>query len=299
MALSTITGQSYARRTGRFYHPDGEQETRADERRPGSIHHQHGRASDPPFAQRAQALVGLLQGEGSDLGMYRHLWGELEELLAVPAGKVRHRADAALAPEDLVRKRGYVAHMDTGAHHHAPLGHGPQRDRHQRAHGGEDYGRVELLGRGLARAPNPRGAQLAREILALLVAVPGEREDLSALMDRYLDDYVGGGTEAVEAEPSGVARGPQGAVADQARAQQRRGLEVRVALGEGEAEAVVGHGVGGVAAVHLVPGEPGVVAEVLPAREAVAAGTVRVAQPGDAHAIPFREPVDQPADPLH
>src|SRR5918998_2871401 len=116
MALSTITGQSYARRTAGFYHPDGEQEVRAGEHRTGSIHHQHGRAPDLAFTQRAQALVGLLQGEGSDLGMYRHLWGEREELLAIPAGKVRHRADAALAPEDLVRKRGYVAHMDTGAH---------------------------------------------------------------------------------------------------------------------------------------------------------------------------------------
>src|ERR687892_117535 len=98
MALSTITGQSYARRTGGFYNPAGTQEVREDERRTDSIHHQHGRAPDLAFAQRAQALVGLLQGEGSDLGMYRHLWGELEELLAVPAGKVRHRADAALAP---------------------------------------------------------------------------------------------------------------------------------------------------------------------------------------------------------
>ena len=79
---------------------------------------------------------------------------------------------------------------------------------------------------------------------------------------------------------SRVAGHPQRAVADQAGAQQRRRLEVRVAVGQREAEALVGHRVLGVAAVAVVAGEACAVAEVLPARAAVAAVAVGPAQPG-------------------
>src|ERR671910_476381 len=78
-----------------------------------------------------------------------------------------------------------------------------------------------------------------------------------ALVNGYLDNYVGGGAESVEAEAFGVVGHPQGAVADQARAQERRGLHVRVTLGDREAEAVVGRGIRGVAANDLVAGDQG------------------------------------------
>ena len=65
-----------------------------------------------------------------------------------------------------------------------------------------------------------------REPLSLLVAFSGEGEDPAALVNSYLDNYVGGGAEAVEAEAFCVAGHPQGAVADQARAQERRGLQL-------------------------------------------------------------------------
>src|SRR5215210_2591973 len=263
------------------------------------FYHQHGRAPDLSSAQRLQGLVRLFEGKRAHLRADGHLRGEGEELLAVLAGKVRDRADGALSPEDLVREGGYVAHVDAGAHHHPSLRDGPQRDRHQRPDGSEDDRRVELLRRGLTRASGPGGAQLAREALALLVTIPAEREDLPALMNGHLDDYVGGVAEAVEAEAFGVADHGQRAVADQTRAQERCGLEVQVPLGNREAEAVVGDGVPGVAAVYLVAGEPGVIAEVLPAREAVAAGAVRVAEPGDADPVPRREAPDACADPLH
>src|SRR3712207_9405010 len=48
-----------------------------------------------------------------------------------------------------------------------------------------------------------------------------------------------------------------------------------------------------------VAGESGVVAQVLPAGEAVAAGAVRVAEPGYADPVPGREPFDAHADLLH
>jgi hypothetical protein len=181
--------------------------------------------------------------------------------------------------------------MDAGAHHDASLRDDPQRDRHQRADGREDDRRVELLRRLLVRAAGPGGAEIAREPLALLVAGAGERKDLAALVGRDLRDYVGGGAEAVEAQAFGVAAHAEGAVADQARAEQRRGLEVRVTFGDRETEAPFGHRALRVSAVYLVAGEAGVVAEVLPVRAAVAAGAVGVAEPGNADPITAREPV--------
>jgi hypothetical protein len=91
---------------------------------------------------------------------------------------------------------------------------------------------------------------------------------------------VGGGAEAEQAEALRVAGEAEGPVADQARAQQRRGLQIGVSVGHGEAEALVGRGVLGVAAVELVAGESGPVAEVLPSREAVSTSTIGVTEPG-------------------
>src|SRR5918997_2698334 len=153
-----------------------------------SIHHQNGRASNTSFAQRLQGFVGLIQREGDHLRAHRNPRGQSEELLAVLAGEVRHRAENALAPEDLVWERRYVAHVDAGAHHHSRLRHCPQRRGHQRAHGCEDYGRVQLLRRRLVRAPGPRGPESAGEPLALLVARAGEGEDPPPLRHGDLSD---------------------------------------------------------------------------------------------------------------
>ena len=51
-----------------------------------------------------------------------------------------------------------------------------------------------------------------------------------------------GGTEAVEADRPSLGGHPVGAVADQPRAEERRGLRIGVARGDREAEAFVGDG---------------------------------------------------------
>src|SRR5207247_10392400 len=96
------------------------------------------------------------------------------------------------------------------------------------------------------------------------------------------------GAEAVQAEPLGVPGRPQRAMADQAGAEERRRLLVGVALGNRKAEALVGDGVLGVAAVEVVAGEPGLVAEILAPARAVAAAAVRPSQPGDAQTAAAR-----------
>ena len=123
-------------------------------------------------------------------------------------------------------------------------------------------------GGGSLRGARPLGAELAGERLGLLVALAGEGEDAPPLVDRDLAEDVGGGAEAVEADPLGVADQAQRPVADQPGAEQRRRLLVRVARGDREAEALVGDRQLGVAAVDVVAGEAGAVAEVLaPARQ--------------------------------
>ena len=107
--------------------------------------------------------------------------------------------------------------------------------------------------------------------------------------DGDLAEDVGGGAEAVEADPLGLADQAQRPVADQPGAEQRRRLLVRVALRERQAEALVGDGQLGVAAVEVIAGEAGVVAEVLAAGAAVAALAVGPAEPGDADAVAGRE----------
>ena len=134
-------------------------------------------------------------------------------------------------------------------------------------------------------APGPLGAEPACEARARVVAGAREREHPAPLVAGDLADDVRRGAEAVEAEALGVAGHPQGAVADEPRAQQRRGLEVRVAVGDREAEALVGDRVLGEAAVEVAAGEARAVAQVLAARAAVAARAAGPAQPRHADAL--------------
>ena len=74
---------------------------------------------------------------------------------------------------------------------------------------------VERLRRRLVRCPGPFGTQGARELLSRDVSRAGEREHATALVTRDLGDDVCRGAEAVHAQALGLARRPQGAVADQ------------------------------------------------------------------------------------
>ena len=106
--------------------------------------------------------------------------------------------------------------------------------------------------------------------------------------------------EPVNPEPPRVARGqarglshgqPQRAVADQPGAQQRCGGDVVKRRIDREAIALVGDGELGVAAVDLVAGEPGVVAQVFLARAAIRADAAGPAEPRHPDPVADREPV--------
>ena len=90
----------------------------------------------------------------------------------------------------------------------------------------------------------------------------GEGEHLPPLPTRHLDRDMRRGTEAVQPEPPRLARHAEGAVADQPGAHQRRGGDIGEAGRDGEAEARVGDGMVGKAAVDLAAGEPGARAKI-------------------------------------
>src|SRR5207244_11758301 len=143
----------------------------------------------------------------------------------------------------------------------AALRRSPQRGRNELAGGREDDRGIELLRHRIADCSGPLGAERARKGLTVVVARTREGEDAPSFVPRDLRHDVGGGAEAVQAEPLGVPGRPQRAMADQAGAEERRRLLVGVALGNRKAEALVGDGVLGVAAVEVVAGEPGLAAE--------------------------------------
>src|SRR5206468_4220626 len=128
--------------------------------------------------------------------------------------------------------------------------------------------------------PQPE-RQLGRRV------VPGtrEREHAPPLPDGDLADDVRRGAEAVQPEPRAVARERQRAVTDQARTQQRRRLQVGVAVRNGEAEALVRHHPLRIATVDRVAGKAGAQAEVLAPARAEAALAARPAEPRDADAL--------------
>ena len=133
---------------------------------------------------------------------------------------------------------------------------------------------------------------MAQKPRRCVVSRPDEAEHAPSLVPRDLDDDVGGGAEAVEPEPFGVAGQAERAVADEPGAEERRGLQVVVLLRDREAVALVGHDPLRVAAVEVVAREAGRLAEVLAAREAVAADAVRPAEPRHAETAPVLCPAD-------
>src|SRR6185295_9103743 len=159
------------------------------------------------------------------------------------------------------------------------------RGRHERADRREQYRSIELLGRHALGVAGPDGAELECEALRRVVAAAREREHLPPLSARHLREQMRGGAEAVEAEIPAVARGFVRAIADQARAEQRCGVSVVVAVGNSEAVARVRDRVLRVAAVECATGEAGALAEILEPELAVATFAAREAEPGHADAL--------------
>src|SRR5262245_6249827 len=106
---------------------------------------QDGGAVDVAAAYVIDCLVRLFEAEGRDFRANWNLCGEGEELFAVAAAEIRNRAYDALAPEELVGKRGNVAHADARTDDDAGLPNGAQRRGDERSDGREDDRGVEFV----------------------------------------------------------------------------------------------------------------------------------------------------------
>src|SRR2546423_13352255 len=95
-------------------------------------------------------------------------------------------------------------------------------------------------------------------------------------------------TETVETQALRIASQPQRAVADQAGAEQRSGMQVVIALGQRKTKAFVGDAKLGIAAVDVITGEARVHAKVLETAAAESAALVDGAEPGNANSLTNR-----------
>src|SRR5208337_1540627 len=101
-----------------------------------------------------------------------------------------------------------------------------------------------------------------------------------------------GRAKPVESQPLSVMNLAhfQATVADDSRAQKRRGLLVWKPFRDRIDEILRRHNVLRISAVHAVPGEKWRIAQILFSAPAVCTRTVRLVQPRNAHARPCREP---------
>src|ERR1019366_7769017 len=105
------------------------------------------------------------------------------------------------------------------------------------------------------------------------------------------DCQVRRGSEAEQSDtvPGLDSRHPKTAETDDAGAEERRCVKIVESCRKRDHEIAAGECVFGVAAVDCVAGEGGRVAQVLATLEAIPAGSVRAADPGDAHASAGRK----------
>src|ERR1700722_8481910 len=175
--------------------------------------------------------------------------------------------------------------MDAAADDDAAFPGRGERRRDQRADRGEDQRSVERLGRLLVRTAGPCDAEPAREILRCDIARFGEGKDLTALKKRELSDDVGRRAETVNSDSFSCTGEPERTVADEPGAEQRRCRDIVEFRRNREAIALVGDGQLRIAAIDLVAGEAGAVAQVFVAAAAVVAHPASPAEPWHADAV--------------
>ena len=150
---------------------------------------------------------------------------------------------------------------------------------------------------GKSRASSPtQTAPIWRANCAVVFAAR-DHVDPATAVQGDLDHHVGRRAEAVEGQRSARPRiaPPQRPIADNARTQQRGRLDVAERLGQRVDEIGRRHGILGVAAVGVIAGEAGRLAEVLLSPGAEAALAAGVPQPGHAHPLAQTNGVPRPA----
>src|SRR5216117_3841966 len=107
----------------------------------------------------------------------------------------------------------------------------------------------------------------------------------SALIKRNLSDQARGVTKTINAEPMRLARFAQRPITQQARAKQRRGLDIVVTIGQPKTKPRVGDGKLGITAIDGVASETRVVAKIFAVGPTISAFPICPAKPRNADAI--------------
>src|SRR5437764_12195665 len=260
-------------------------------RRSSSRHLQHRGPFECATAQPLEGEIRIAERKALHRGLEVQPRGEREELPPVGAREIGDRGHRTLAPQQPIRKRRHVAHVDAGTHHASAGAHAPEGRGYQSAHRREQDRGIEPLAGALVGAAGPLRAELASEALAGGISGTREGEHPDALRTRHLSEEMSRGAEAVEAEPARLAhrlteaREAVSAIADEPRAKKRGELRGRPFGGERQAVALVGEHLLGVTAVPRVSGEARPLAQILPPRAAIDASAAGEGEPGHPHAI--------------
>src|ERR1700738_4734039 len=264
----------------------------APTRRSSPRHLQHRSPLQRPATQLLQGEIRIAERKALHGGGKAHARGESEEFLPVGAGEIRDRRHRTLAPQQPVRKRRHIAHVNAGAYHAPAWTYAGERGGNERADGRKHNGGIEPLARPLVRAAGPHRAEFAREALAGCIPRAREREHAPALPPGQLGEQMRRGAEAIEAEVARLARDTVGAIADEPRAQQRRQFGGRRLARQRQTVARIGEHLLRVAPVAAVPREARLLTQILASGAAIFARAAGRTPPGHAHAIADAEPCD-------
>ena len=192
-----------------------------------ALGNEHRGAAERAAPQAVERLVRLLEREASTSVRTGTVGASARNSSPSRARQVRDRADDPLAPEQLVRERRDVAHVDAGADDRAALAHvrgAPRARARRRARRRSPRRAPPAAGsRGVAR---PGRAERARERLAVVVAGRVTANTRRPWKTRDLATMCAAAPKPYRPSALGVAGEPQRAVADQPRAEERRGLLV-------------------------------------------------------------------------
>src|SRR4029453_15998701 len=114
----------------------------------------------------------------------------------VAARQVGDRKQLPFLPQDAVRERGNVRHVNARAHHAPAFAYGTQRQRSQITYGCENNRGVERPRRLVLRPASPFRTKRCCKSLRLHVALAGEGIDRASLPAGYLRDDVASRTKA-------------------------------------------------------------------------------------------------------
>jgi hypothetical protein len=206
---------------------------------------------------------------------------------------VCHIGDAAnlpLAPKQaVVIKFGDTVQVDGVDGNHAALSQAGQGRDYDIAAGSKRDGAIERYRRLFRLAPHPLGSQRGGQLA--MRGTPRGDVDRAFPCVQDGDGQMRGGAEAEQSHAlAGLhARHPKAAIADNARAQQRSGMQIVERGGQREYEIRTGERVFRVTSVDAVSGKGRRVAKVFQTVPAIPAASIHAAHPGDPHAGAHRQ----------